>query len=218
MQILYVEDDKLLSKSVELMLQQEGHFCHSTRLGAQAIELAKRNRYDVIVLDVMLPDIDGFEVINRLRDEGVRTPFLIQTGLVDRSTADSALAVELEEVLIKPFEKDEFLERLEAVLARARARGAPRPVEPPPPCEPQGPEKRRHKRFKTIKAAEIIHEGRSVSCVILDISHGGAAIRLPRHFLDCPESFTLRLQSGRFHQCRICWRERDKIGVEFAVH
>ena len=60
MQILYVEDDKLLSKSVELMLQQEGHFCHSTRLGAQAIELAKRNRYDVIVLDVMLPDIDGF--------------------------------------------------------------------------------------------------------------------------------------------------------------
>ena len=214
MQILYVEDDKLLAKSVELMLQQEGHFCHSTTMGARAIELAKRNTYDVIVLDIMLPDIDGLEVINRLRAEGIQTPFLIQTGLVDKEKPDRSLAFESDEFLIKPFEKDEFLERLEAVLARSEQRGSAPAVEDDR-TEHTGPEKRRHKRFKTIKAAEMVYDNISKHCVILDVSHAGASIRLPSHMQDCPDTFILKLHSGRIHHCRLIWREKDKIGVEF---
>ena len=78
-----------------------------------------------------------------------------------------------------------------------------------------GPEKRSQKRFKTIKAAEIIHDNITNHCVVLDISHGGASIRLPRHMQDCPETFILKLHSGRSHHCRIRWRDKDKIGVEF---
>ena len=84
MQVLYVEDDKLMAKNVELILQKEGHFCHTADRGERAVELAKRNAYDIIILDIMLPDFDGYEVIERLRASGIDTPYLIQSGLVDR--------------------------------------------------------------------------------------------------------------------------------------
>lgn len=216
MQILYVEDDKLLSKSVELMLRQEGHFCHAITEGAQAVTLAKRNEYDIIVLDVMLPDMGGFEVIDRLRAEGIHTPFLLQTSLANHESLDSAHPLALEEVLIKPFEKEVFLERLDAALARARTSSGAAPVEPPT-CEPQGQERRQHKRVKTIKTAKIIpgRDSDSTDCVILDVSDGGAAIRLPRNFLHCPSTFTLRFETDRSRQCRVRWRVQDKIGVEY---
>ena len=67
MRVLYVEDDGTVAKSVQLMLESEGHDCDATDSGKRAIELAKRGRYDIILLDIMLPDIDGYEVIKRLR-------------------------------------------------------------------------------------------------------------------------------------------------------
>ncbi len=215
MQILYVEDDRLLAKSVELLLQKEGHFCHSTNLGERAIELAKRNKYDVIVLDVMLPDIDGFQVINRLRQMGIDTPCLVQTGLVDRNGPGNELKQDYEEILIKPFCKEELIERVESTVRRATRR---RTVAPSPGVKDDGyvhAEQRRHRRFKTIKAGQIVVGSESNPCVVLDIAHGGAALRLPSHLLDCPDQFVLRLQSGRVHNCDVCWRDKDKIGVKF---
>lgn len=224
MQILYVENDKLLSKSVELMLHQEGHFCHATTRGAEAVTLAKRNQYDIIVLEVMLPDVNGFEVIDRLCAEGIHTPVLFQTSLANHKNLDSGRPVALEEVLIKPFDKEVFLERIDAALARAGTSGGAAPIEPPvepqiepPTCEPQGSNRRQHKRVKTIKTAEIIHEHGTADCVILNMSDGGAGLRLPHNFLDCPTTFTLRLESGRCRQCRMCWRDHDHIGVEYIA-
>ena len=66
MQILYVEDDPAQAKVVEVMLASEDHFCHCTDSGEQAVLLTKRNDYDLIILDIMLPDIDGYEVMQQL--------------------------------------------------------------------------------------------------------------------------------------------------------
>ena len=66
MQVLYVEDNRSEAKVVEAMLRSEGHLCHTTDSGRQAVILARRNNYDVIILDIMLPDIDGYEVIEQM--------------------------------------------------------------------------------------------------------------------------------------------------------
>ena len=95
MRILYVEDDATQAQTVEAMLEGEDHFCHTTDSGEQAVLLAKRNEYDMIILDIMLPDIDGYEVIQRMQAAGITTPCLIQSGFVDF---------------------DELLERLESTI------------------------------------------------------------------------------------------------------
>ena len=84
MRILYVEDDDNRAFAVERMLRQDGHLCDRVRSGAGAVKLGQTNDYDVILLDVMLPDIDGYDVIRLLQGAGVDTPVLIQSGLVER--------------------------------------------------------------------------------------------------------------------------------------
>ena len=74
MQILYAEDDAAPAKIVEAMLESEGHLCYSTDSSEQAVLLAKRNEYDLIILDIMLPDIDGYEMMWRVQTARVRTP------------------------------------------------------------------------------------------------------------------------------------------------
>ena len=204
MQILYVEDDRLLAKSVELLLLKEGHFCHSTNSGERAIELAKRNEYDIIVLDIMLPDIDGFEVINRIRLMGIDTPCLIQTGLVDRNGPGNDLKQDYEDLLVKPFGKEELIERVESTVSRATRRRAIAPAPGVKDQEYNQDEKRRHRRFKTIKAGQIVSGSETNACVVLDIAHGGASLRLSSHMHDCPDQFVLRLQSGRVYNCQVC--------------
>ena len=217
MQILYVEDDELMAKSVELILQKEGHFCHTTDLGERAVELAKRNSYDIIVLDIMLPDIDGYEVIQRLEASGIDTPYLIQSGLVDRNTDPWGLGFGTEDFLVKPFDKKELIESLERVVARKRQQAQPTVAEDavPPKQRHVGPERRRHRRFGTVKAGQIVHKKIRTDCIILNISHGGAAIRLPKNRLNCPDNFALKLQAEPLLYCQVCWRHKDKVGVKF---
>ena len=106
MQILYVEDDAAQAKIVEAMLESEDHLCHSTDSGEQAVLLAKRNEYDMIILDIMLPDIDGYEVMRRVQAAGVRTPCLIQSGFVDFDPLLDGQGLEAYSCLIKPFSPD----------------------------------------------------------------------------------------------------------------
>ena len=218
MQILYVEDDELMAKSVELILRKAGHFCHITDLGERAVELAKRNTYDIIVLDIMLPDIDGYEVIQRLEAGGIDTPYLIQSGLVDRNTDPRGLGFGTEDFLIKPFDQHELIESMERVVARKRQQARPTAAEDAtPPKQPRhiGPERRRHRRFGTVKSGQMIHKKIRTDCIILNISHSGAAIRLPKNRLNCPENFALKLQSEPLLYCQVCWRYKDKVGVKF---
>ena len=71
MRVRCVADDVATAKSVVLMCQMAGHSCDTTDLGEQAVELGKQIAYDIIILDMMLPDIDGYQVIGRLRSAGV---------------------------------------------------------------------------------------------------------------------------------------------------
>ena len=118
MRVLYVEDDDNLAFAVEQMLQQEGHECDRARSGVGAVKLGQEQEYDVILLDVMLPDIDGYEVLRQLQDVGVETPVLIQSGLVERDRAMDGLGFGVDDYLIKPFNRDELIRRVEQAATR----------------------------------------------------------------------------------------------------
>ena len=218
MQVLYVEDNASEAQVVEAMLRSEGHLCHTTDSGQQGVVLAKRNDYDLIILDIMLPDIDGYEVIEQIQEAAIETPFLIQSGLVDRDEKLDGLGFGVDDYLVKPFSKDELTERMESVLSRSKqtvpSRFAYIPDRRKEP-RPAGSERRRHRRFSTVKSAEIIDGEERPSCVILNLSHGGAALRLPGQQIPDLPIFKLKLQSGTILQCRICWRLGDKLGVRF---
>ncbi len=118
MRVLYVEDDDNLAFAVEQMLRQEGHSCDRARSGVGAVKLGQEQNYDVILLDVMLPDIDGYEVLRQLQEVGVKTPVLIQSGLVERDRAMDGLGFGVDDYLIKPFNRDELIRRIEQAATR----------------------------------------------------------------------------------------------------
>ena len=78
---MLVEDDSNTAKSIELMLASEGFVCDTTDLGEDGLEIGRLYDYDIILLDLMLPDIDGYEVLRRLRAARITTPVLILSGL-----------------------------------------------------------------------------------------------------------------------------------------
>jgi len=81
MRVLLVEDDTATAKSIELALASEGIICDTAQLGEEGLEIGKLYDYDIIILDLMLPDIDGYEVLLRLRSAKVTVPILILSGL-----------------------------------------------------------------------------------------------------------------------------------------
>jgi len=215
--ILHIENNPAAVREVELMLQGVVDEYETTALGEYALQLAERTTYDLILLDVMLPDIDGYEVIRRLRAAGVRTPYLILSGLVDRESEFAALAFGRGDYLAKPFTRDELLDCVEAAIAHSNLTEPAVSVdEPPCRAAPQKTdvERRKHRRFRTIKTARIDF-AHGVGCKILNMSHGGAAIRLPDDEVDLPPSFLLELDCGTAHMCTIRWRVQDRIGVKF---
>lgn len=219
MRVLFVEDDENNAKIVEKMLQSVGHDCDRALLGEQAVSLAQDRVYDFILLDVLLPDIDGYEVLKRLRNLGIRIPYLIQSGLVDRDSSFAGLAFGTGEYLVKPFSQQELITSMESVVARAKLVASQGVDDFGLEALPKGEEvgdsaQRSGRRFKTVKAAKIDY-GTGINCRVTDLSHGGAALRLPEDDLDVPPTFFLELKSGEQYHCRVCWREQDKIGVKF---
>ncbi len=219
MRVLYVDDDRSMTKSVELMLRTAGHTCDTTYLGERAVQLANMKEYDAIVLDILLPDIDGYEVIERLRQAQVATPILIQTGLVDRAKPSDAAAFGADDILLKPFDKDELIRHLRRTVSRAFGVAAAAPEKEKPGVEvpkDQGAIKRRHNEIKIIKACEIQFDGDNTNGMILSLSDGGAVVRLPQHLTNLPKYFKLKFPTGENYDCRICWRAKNKVGSAFV--
>lgn len=119
MRVLLVEDDSATAKSIEMMLRSEGYVCDSTDLGEDGLEIGKLYDYDIIVLDLMLPDIDGYEVLRRLRAAQIRTPILILSGLSELDAKIKGLGFGADDYLTKPFSIHELLARVKAIFRRA---------------------------------------------------------------------------------------------------
>ena len=120
MRVLLVEDDSSVAKSIELMLHSEGFIVDSTDLGEDGLEIGKLYDYDIIILDLMLPDIDGYEVLLRLRSARVTTPILILSGLSELDHKIKGLGVGADDYLTKPFDKRELIARIQAIVRRSK--------------------------------------------------------------------------------------------------
>ena len=120
MRVLLVEDDTNTLKSIELMLKAEGYIVDSTNLGEDGLEIGKLYDYDIILLDIMLPDIDGYEVLRRLRSSRVNTPILILSGLSELDSKIKGLGFGADDYLTKPFDRRELIARIQAIVRRSK--------------------------------------------------------------------------------------------------
>lgn len=120
MRVLLVEDDPATAKSIELMLKQESFVCDVSDLGEDGLEIGKLYDYDIILLDLMLPDMDGYEVLRRFRAAKVKTPILILSGLADLDAKIKGLGFGADDYLTKPFDKRELIARIHAIVRRAK--------------------------------------------------------------------------------------------------
>jgi two-component system, cell cycle response regulator CtrA len=119
MRVLLIEDDASLASSTELMLELETFEIDTTRFGQEGIYLGKLDQHDIILLDLNLPDISGFEVLRSLRDSMVKTPVIIVSGRAGIKDKVAALRTGADDFLTKPFQKSELIARMEAVVRRS---------------------------------------------------------------------------------------------------
>jgi two-component system cell cycle response regulator CtrA len=122
MRLLLIEDNPATAASIEIMLRAANFIVDSTDLGKDGLERSKLYDYDIIILDLMLPDMDGYEVLHRLRATKVRTPILILSGL-GSAGADfkiKALGFGADDFLPKPFDSRELIARIRAITRRSK--------------------------------------------------------------------------------------------------
>src|SRR5476649_1964344 len=120
MRVLLIEDDSAMARSIELMLRSEGFNVYTTDLGEEGIDLGKLYDYDIIVLDLQLPDMSGFEVLKALRVAKVQTPVLILSGNAIVEAKVKALGFGADDYMTKPFHRDELVARIRAVVRRSK--------------------------------------------------------------------------------------------------
>jgi two-component system cell cycle response regulator CtrA len=120
MRVLVIEDDSATAQSIELMLKSESFNVYTTDLGEEGVDLGKLYDYDVILLDLNLPDMSGFEVLRSLRLSKVRTPTLILSGLSGVEDKIKGLGFGADDYMTKPFHKDELVARIHAIVRRSK--------------------------------------------------------------------------------------------------
>jgi two-component system cell cycle response regulator CtrA len=120
MRVLLIEDDRDIAQCIELMLKLENFNIYTTDLGEEGIDLGKLYDYDIILLDLNLPDMSGFEVLRSLRVSKVKTPILILSGLAGIEDKVSGLGFGADDYMTKPFHKDELVARIHAIVRRSK--------------------------------------------------------------------------------------------------
>ena len=120
MRVLIIEDDPIMTKNIQLILQSKGFVCDTTTIGEDGLGIARHYDYDIILLDIMLPDMDGYEILRRLRAVNISTPVLILSGLSEIDDKIKGLGFGADDYLTKPFNKDELLARVQAIVRRSK--------------------------------------------------------------------------------------------------
>ncbi len=120
MRVLLIEDDNSTARSIELALAAEGIICDTAEVGEEGVEIGRIYDYDIILLDLMLPDIDGYQVLLRLRSAKIKTPILILSGLSSVEQKIKGLGFGADDYLTKPFNKGELIARIQAIVRRSK--------------------------------------------------------------------------------------------------
>jgi two-component system, cell cycle response regulator CtrA len=120
MRVLMIEDDSATAQSIELMLKSEGFNVYTTDLGEEGVDLGKIYDYDLILLDLNLPDMSGMEVLRTLRNAKVNTPIMILSGSSEIETKVKTFSVGADDYMTKPFHKEELVARIHAVVRRSK--------------------------------------------------------------------------------------------------
>jgi len=120
MRVLLIEDDSATAKSIELMLKSESFNVYTTDLGEAGIDLGKLYDYDIILLDLNLPDMSGFEVLQSLRVSKVKTPILILSGIAGVENKVKGLGFGADDYMTKPFHRNELVARIHAIVRRSQ--------------------------------------------------------------------------------------------------
>jgi two-component system cell cycle response regulator CtrA len=120
MRALLIEDDLIAARGTSMAVRGLGAIVDEVDTGEEGIELARRYDYDIIIVDLMLPDIEGYEVIRRLRLARVATPVLILSGLSRPQAKVRGLGVGADDFITKPFDRDELVARIQAIVRRSK--------------------------------------------------------------------------------------------------
>ena len=125
MRVLLVEDDVTAARGITLMLRSGGLIVDTTDTGEEALELVKHYDYDIVVLDLMLPDMEGYEVVRRMRSARMETPVLILSGLSRPGAKVKGFGMGADDFISKPFDKAELVARMQAVVRRSKGYSQP---------------------------------------------------------------------------------------------
>ena len=120
MRVLLIEDDSATAASIELMLKSEGFNVYTTDLGEEGVDLGKIYDYDLILLDLNLPDMSGLDVLRQLRVARINTPVMILSGTAEIDTKVKSFGGGADDYMTKPFHKDELVARIHAVVRRSK--------------------------------------------------------------------------------------------------
>jgi two-component system, cell cycle response regulator CtrA len=120
MRVLLIEDDSATAQSIELMLKSEGFNVYTTDLGEEGVDLGKIYDYDLILLDLNLPDMSGMDVLRTLRVAKINTPIMILSGTSEIDTKVKSFGGGADDYMTKPFHKDELVARIHAVVRRSK--------------------------------------------------------------------------------------------------
>jgi two-component system cell cycle response regulator CtrA len=120
MRVLLIEDDSATATSIELMLKSESFNVYKTDLGEEGVDIGKIYDFDIILLDLNLPDMSGYEVLRTLRLSKVKTPILILSGLSGIEDKVRGLGFGADDYMTKPFHKDELVARIHAIVRRSK--------------------------------------------------------------------------------------------------
>ena len=120
MRVLLIEDDSATAQSIELMLKSENFNVYITDLGEEGVDLGKLYDYDIILLDLNLPDMSGYDVLKTLRVAKVKTPILILSGLGGIEDKVRGLGFGADDYMTKPFHRQELIARIHAIVRRSK--------------------------------------------------------------------------------------------------
>ncbi|MBN2015296.1 response regulator transcription factor [Candidatus Dojkabacteria bacterium] len=205
MNILIIEDNKKLAENIKSVLKSENYNVEIALKGEEGLEKILTGSYNLVILDLALPDIDGIEICRRLRKKGVRTPILMLTARIDLESKVEGLDCGADDYITKPFDMEELLARIRALLRR-NSRMKSSTITINDSVQVDLAEKSVKKAGKKIRLSPM--EMRIIEFLLINRNKVKNASEIYEHVWGCHDSDILFSDSLKVHVSRI----RKKLG------